>query len=55
MIEIGTIPEVDYIIPEVDQCFPNLRAVLIILATMDLVTCLAEELVLITKVHLENR
>ena len=37
--EDQTIPEVDplRIIPEVDQCFPNLGAALI-LATMDLVT-----------------
>ena len=33
-----TIPKVDRIIPEVDQCFLNLGVALIILATMDLVT-----------------
>ena len=32
------IEDLDRTIPEVDQCFPNLGAALIILATMDLVT-----------------
>ena len=36
--EEAWIEDLDLTIPEVDQCFPNLGAALIILATMDLVT-----------------